>query len=86
MTYKSGQKILNIEIIKQSFLLCKKSQKVDNTEIILLEVTISYKGHMIKLFTKAQDARCLSGQKLSIIEQNPEIENFIIELTQLLQN
>ncbi len=86
LTRASGRKVLDVEIAKQSFPPRKKSRKVDDVEIIPSEVTISQTGCTIKLSTKARDAKRSSGQRLSTKEQNPEIENLIVQLTHLLQN
>lgn len=43
-----GQKIFNIKKVKQSSLLRKKSQKVDDTKIILLITTKFYAKNMAK--------------------------------------
>lgn len=40
----SGQKVLDTEKVKQSSLLCKRSQKINNTEAILSKVTTSSKS------------------------------------------
>lgn len=52
LTCTSDQKILEDEIAKQSSPPCKKSQKVDDAEIIMSEVTTSGNGRTIKLFAK----------------------------------
>ncbi len=86
LTCASSRKVLDVEIAKQFSPPCKRSQKVDDTEIILSEVNTSRIGHTIKLSAKARDAKHLSDQRLSTKEQNPEIENLIVQLTHLLQN
>lgn len=77
-TCMSGQKFLDAEIAKQSFLFPKKSQKVNNVEIILSEVTTLCINHIIKLCAKAWDTRHLLSQKPSTIKQNLEIGNLIV--------
>lgn len=78
LTRISDQKVLDAEMVKQSFSSCKKSQKVDDTEIIPSEVTTSCTSRTIKLISKAWDVRCLLDQRPSITEQNLEIENLIV--------
>ncbi len=77
-TRASGWKVLDVDIAKQSSPPRKRSQKVDDAEIIPLEVTTSYTGRIIKLSAKARVAKRSSGQKPDAKEQNPEIKNPIV--------
>lgn len=78
LTCTSSRKVLNAKITKQSSPTHKRSQKVDDVEVIPSEVTTSRTSHMIKLSAKARDVRYLLGQKPSTTEQNSEIENLIL--------
>lgn len=68
LTYISGWKVLNTEIAKQFSPSYKKSQKVNNSEIIPSEITTLHIDYTIKLFAKVLDVRCLLSQKPSTIE------------------
>lgn len=63
LTCTSGRKVLDVKKVKQSSLICKKSQKVDDAEIIpsiLYAENITTKTHTrrtIKLNAKAKEVR-----------------------------
>lgn len=103
----AGQKAKDAEIVNQSPLLCNKSQKVNDAELILsIVITPTSRdrkiedtkfraedaikktrtNRIIKLSAKAKDAKKVlsNPQKTFSLKQSLEIENFIIQLTNLL--
>lgn len=85
--YASSQKVLDVETIKQSSSFYIRSQKVNDTKIILskvinlsrvVDVIKTCIDCIIKLFAKAKVARSILGQKSIHVKQSSEIKDFVV--------
>lgn len=81
----NGQKVFDAEEIKQSFRTYKRSQKIDDTYSCAIDLMKTCTGRTIKLSVKVRDAKSTLDQKSTPVEQSLKIEDFVIQLTYLLE-